>query len=154
MSMDVQGTTLFFIDPAAPTVVVEVACIRSFSGLSAAREESEETCLKDKARRYSAGMVNPGTASFLVNFDPAEPSHVLLHELFKAGTTVPWALAGSDGTVDPTAVDGEFVLPTSRTWWTFDGYVSDFPFEFSIGQKVQSTLAIRTSGFPELTAKV
>lgn len=152
-TLKAQGTSLWFIDPDAPTTPVEVACITSFSGLTASRDQTEVTCLQDPARRYEAGMANPGTATFGINFDPASASHKRLHELYVAGTSVPWALGASDGTAPPTITAGDFVLPTSRTWWTFDGYVSDFPFDFAIGGRVASTLGVQLSGFPEVVAK-
>lgn len=152
-TLKAQGTSLYFIDPDAPTTPVEVACITSFSGMTATRDQTEVTCLGDEARRFESGMLNPGTASFGINFDPADPSHSRLHELYVAGTSVEWALGASDGTADPTITTGEFTLPATRTWWTFAGYVSDFPFDFAIGGRVSSTLAIQLSGYPELTPK-
>lgn len=154
MSMKVQGTTLFFVDPDTDDIV-QVACITSFNGLTAARDQTDVTCLQDEGRRFEAGLLNPGAASFGIYFDPAEESHTRLHALYVAGTKLNWALAGSDGTAPPTSVDsaGEFVLPTTRTFWTFNGYLSDYPFEFAVGGRVASTIAIQLSGFPAIHPK-
>jgi len=38
MAKKTQGTTLYFIDPAAPTVVETVGCVTAISGITAARD--------------------------------------------------------------------------------------------------------------------
>ncbi|MDM3891735.1 phage tail tube protein [Pseudomonas promysalinigenes] len=48
-----------------------------------------------------------------------------------------------------TAVLGEaddFVLPPTRTWFLFDGYVSDFPFDFAANAAVTTAATIQRSG--------
>jgi hypothetical protein len=65
----------------------------------------------------------------------------------------------SDGTAAPTvhvdsAGDGEFVLPTTRSWITFQGFMNSFPFTFALDAPVQSTVGIQVSGDPTLTVKV
>lgn len=40
----------------------------------------------------------------------------------------------------------EFILPTNRTWLTFDGYVAGFPFNFSANSLVQSSVSLQRSG--------
>lgn len=42
--------------------------------------------------------------------------------------------------------ESDFVLPPSRTWFTFSGYVADFPFNFALNAVVASTVAIQRSG--------
>ena len=155
MAINAQGSSLFFIDPAAPTAVIEVGCIRSFDGLSANRDQNDVTCLRDLARRFEAGMLNPGAVTFEIHFDPADASHAKLHELFVSGTSIEWALGWADGavTIVPTATSGDFTIPTTRTFVTFDGYISDFPMSFPLGGKVTSTLTVQMSGMPELHVK-
>jgi hypothetical protein len=154
MSMKVQGTTLFFVDPDTDDIV-EVDCITSFNGLTASRDQTDVTCMQDEGRSFEPGLLNPGNANFGILFDSSKASHVRLHALYVAGTKLEWALAGSDGTAPPTSVDsgGDFVLPTTRTFWTFNGYLSDYPFDFAIGGRVASTIAIQLSGFPSIHAK-
>jgi hypothetical protein len=153
MSVKTQGTELWFINPATGEPV-KVGCVTTINGLTATRDQIETTCLDSAGREYVAGMPTPGAATFGINFDPADPSHVLLHDLYTEGTTLEWALGWSDGTADPTADTGGFVLPTSRTWLTFDGFVSDLPFDFSINAVVASSVSVQVSGFPLLTPKV
>lgn len=65
-------------------------------------------------------------------------------------TSVPTvAFTGDDGT-DAAAVaelgDGDFNLPKARTWFVFDGYVSDFPFDFAANAVVTTAVTIQRSG--------
>lgn len=154
MSLNVQGSNLWFRDPADDSIV-EVGCVTNLSGLTASRDQLDVTCISDEARRFEAGLLTPGAASFSINFDPADPSHVRLHELYRAGTTLDWALGLSDGTVAPTVIDtnGNFNVPPTRTWITFEGYVSDFPWDLTVGAKVTNALAIQISDFPVLHPK-
>ena len=42
--------------------------------------------------------------------------------------------------------DVDFVLPNTRTWFVFDGYVSDFPFDFAANTVVTTAATIQRSG--------
>lgn len=152
MAIKTQGTKLYFIDGSQ---VVQVGCVTSISGVSAARDQIEITCLEDLARSYESGMVTPGAVTFGVNFDPSDTSHVNLHSLYTSGETTSWAIGWSDGTADPDIdTDGEFTFPTTRTFLDFNGYISDLPFEFALSAVVTSSLTIQMSGFPQLIPKV
>lgn len=154
MSLNVQGSNLYFADPADDSIV-EVGCVTTLSGLTASRDQLDVTCISSAARIFEAGLLTPGAATFSINFDPSDASHVRLHELYRAGTTIDWALGLSDGTAPPTSLDsnGNFNLPTTRTFITFEGYVSDYPFDLAIGAKVASNLSVQVSDFPELHVK-
>lgn len=60
------------------------------------------------------------------------------------------ALTGGSGTGAAAAaiVDNEFdfQLPNTRTWFIFDGYVSDFPFDFAANTVVTTAATIQRSG--------
>lgn len=154
MSLNVQGSNLWFADPDTDAII-EVGCVTTLSGLTASRDQLDVTCISSPARVFEAGLLTPGAATFSINFDPSDESHVRLHELYRLGTTLKWALGLSDGTAPPTSIDsaGEFVFPTTRTFIAFNGYVSDYPFDLAVGAKVASNLAIQVSDFPELHVK-
>ena len=152
MAVKTQGTELYFLDPDTDAVV-EVGCVTTITGLTAARDQIETTCLDSNARTYEAGMATPGAASFTINADPNDPSHVRLHELYVAGTKVDWALGWSDGTAAPTVDSNGLVLPATRSWINFNGYVSDFPFDFALNAVVTSNLSVQVSDFPVWTPK-
>lgn len=160
MSVKTQGTELWFLDPVGPAVV-KVGCVTTINGLTAARDQIETTCLDSDARTYEAGMATPGTATFGINFDPADESHVRLHELYRQGTKVEWALGWSDFIPGPPAdgppptagTEEDFNLPGTRSWIAFNGYVSDLPFDFALNAVVASTVSVQVSDFPILVPK-
>lgn len=154
MAVKTQGTMLYFVDPYDNSIV-KVGCPTNISGLDVSRDQIEKTCLDSDAREYESGMPTPGTASFTIYADPDDPSHIRLHELYREGDNLNWAIGWSDGNQPPTVdSDGEFSGPTSRSWLTFNGYISSFPFEFASGSLVSSNLSVQVSGFPEWIPKV
>jgi hypothetical protein len=60
------------------------------------------------------------------------------------------ALSGGAGSgATATAVvstEVDFILPPTRTWFVFDGYVSDFPFDFAANTVVTTAATIQRSG--------
>lgn len=152
MAVKTQGTQLYLIDPADDSVIT-VGCITSISGINAARDQIETTCLDSAARTYVAGLASPGAAQFSINFDPDDQTHIRLHELYVAGEDLQWTLGWSDGVAPPTVLTEEFVLPSTRTWISFDGFLSDVTFDFSLNSVVASQVSVQVSGFPVVTPK-
>lgn len=150
-----QGTDLYAIDPADGSVLV-VGCPTSIDGIDTSIDQLETTCLNSLARTYEAGLATPGTATFGINIDPKDPSHLRLHQLKIAGTTLKWAIGWSEDPGTPPTVttdsDGEyvFVTPTSRSWLLFEGFMNSYPFSFGLNAQVTSTVGIQVSGEPEL----
>jgi Phage tail tube, TTP, lambda-like len=155
MALLTQGTELFFVDPEDFSIV-EVGCVTTLTGITTPREQIEVTCLDSTGREYVPGLAAPGTATFTINFDPQDPSHVRLHELFEDATitTVEWAVGFSDGTAAPTSADSSgIVTPTTRTWLLFAGYLNDFPFDVALNSVVTNNIGIQISGRPVLLVK-
>lgn len=152
MAKRTQGTDLYVIDPADDSII-NVGCVTSIDGIDTTVEQVETTCLSEQARSYIAGLATPGTATFGINTDPEDESHVRLHQLKVAGTTLQWAIGWSEspGTA-PTGVNsaGNFVLPDARSWLTFEGFMNSYPFSFAQNSVVQSTVGIQVSGEPVL----
>lgn len=155
MAVKTQGTDLYVIDPVGD-VVLKVGCVTSIDGIDTALDQIETTCLEATARTYEAGLATPGTASFGINVDPKDGSHLRLHQLKVQGTTLRWALGWSeDPGVAPTRdTSGGFILPSSRSWLEFEGFMNSFPFTFAQNSVVQSTVGIQVSGEPVLTPAV
>lgn len=156
MAILAQGTKIYFIDPADDSVVA-VDCATTFTPGGNPADQIETTCLEDFDRSYLAGLRTPGQASMTVNADPANASHVRLHQLSEANPAdvLQWAVGWSDGTAVPTVdSQGDFSLPTSRTWFTFSGYISDFPFDFAANTVVTSAITIQRSGGSNWQVKV
>ena len=158
MAIKTQGTDLYAINPN-DGALIDVGCITSISGVDTAIEQIETTCLNAQARTYIAGLATPGDATFGIQTDPSDPNHILLHQLKTQGAMIQWAIGWSDGTAVPTvgtdsAGDDIFTLPTTRSWLTFEGYISAFPFTFDLNAVVTSEVGIQISGDPVLTPKV
>jgi hypothetical protein len=155
--MKVQGTELYVIDPGDSdgNPVLDVGCLTELNPGDGSVDENETTCLADLAKTFEPGLEDPGEGAFAMQFDPANPVHVRLHQLKKQGVVLKWAIGWSDGTgIQPTADSaGEFVLPNTRSWLTFDGYMKSFPFQFARGQQVNAPVALRLSGEQVLTPK-
>lgn len=150
-----KGTSLYFIDPDT-CAVVEVGCITSFDGLDVPIDQVETTCLQDLVRSYMSGLGTPGTATFGINFDPQDPSHIRLQEIKASGSpTMFWAVAWGDGTAAPVAGSPcDFdTFPTTRTYIEFEGFINSFSFSFALNSAVTSTVGIQVSGDPTLHPK-
>lgn len=157
MAILAQGTQVYFIDPDT-SVITPVVCATTFSPGGNPSDQIETTCLEDSDRSYLPGLRTPGQSSLGINADPANASHIRLHALSQSNPSpvLQWAIGWSDGTAAPTSVNsaGDFVLPNTRTWYTFEGYVSDFPFDFAQNTVVTSAVTIQRSGVSVWTPKV
>lgn len=149
-----KGTVLYTIDPADDSVLI-VGCATAIDGIDTTLPQLQTTCLSDLAHTYVAGLAEPGTATFTINFDPEDASHIRLHALKVAGTTLPWAVGIGVGAAPTVAVDsagdGSFVLPSTRAWITFDGFMNSYPFTFALNALITSTVGIQISGEPTVT---
>jgi len=158
--MKTIGTDLYAIDPLT-FAILAVGCFTSLDGIDTTLAQIDVTCMQSTAREYEAGLAEPGSATFGLNIDVQNAAHIRLHQLKKSGTKLLWAVGWGDGVVPPTVepapgTDGvrDFVLPESRTWLTFDGYMNSFPFAFALGDVVKSTVGIQVSGDIGLIPKV
>ena len=160
MSVLTQGTQIYFIDPDFDSNgpgVREVECATTFTPGGNPADQIEDTCLSDTSRSYKPGLRTPGQATLGLNADPENESHVRLHQLSETdpSPTLKWAVGWADGTSVPTLdSSGDFELPTDRTWFVFEGYVSDFPFDFAANTVVTTQAAIQRSGGSAWVRKV
>ncbi|NMY89826.1 phage tail tube protein [Pseudomonas oryzihabitans] len=162
MAMLTQGTQIFALVPPSTgtgkNTVMEIEGVTAFNPGGNPADQIDTTTLKDQDRTFEKGLRTPGSASMTIQADATKASHVRLHELSQAAgkNTVRWVVGFSDGPKDdkgaPTAVptantDGtDFVLPTTRTWFIFDGYVSDFPFDFATNSVVSTAATVQRTG--------
>ena len=80
-------------------------------------------------------------------------SHVRLYQLYeqRPSPKLAFAVGWSDGfdvapTVAAAPAAPDFVLPQTRTWYMFEGYISVYPFSFEQNSVVSSAITIRRSG--------
>lgn len=151
MSVVTQGTQLYVL---ANGVVSEIECITAFSPGGSPADQIDDTCLSERnTRKYKKGLRTPGQATATLNADPTNASHLMLSNMAESNdqSDVTFAVGWSDGESEPAAgtgpgsVDG-LVLPPDRTWYVFNGYVSDFPFDFQGNTVVQTSATIQRSG--------
>jgi hypothetical protein len=148
-----QGTEIFYIDPEYDSNgagIREVECATNFVPGGNPSDQIEVTCLEETSRTYIAGLRTPGQAQITINADPAIEGHVRLSQLANEDPSpvLKFAIGWSDGT-SPPALDtdeADFSLPTDRTWYVFEGYVADFPFDMSLNTAVTSQIPIQRSG--------
>lgn len=157
-----QGSQVYALVPTvadpAELEVLAIACATAFNPGGSPADQIETTCLEESDRSYLPGLRTPGAASLTLNFDPREPSHVRLFELSQMNPSpvLDWALGWSDGKdIPPTvAVAGDaFELPATRTWFAYQGYLSDVPFDLAANTVVTSTVTIQRSGAASLIPK-
>lgn len=156
MSILTQGTQVFMIDPDDPMTVVKIPGVTALNPGGNPRDQIEDTDLEDTtSRKYKKGLGTPGQASMTVNADPQKPAHVRLYELANddQDRNIQFVVGMSDGTEPPTVADGAFTLPTTRSWFGFEGYVSDFPMDFATNSVVSSQVSIQRSGGGAWTKK-
>lgn len=158
MSVLTQGTQVYALVPteADPSIfeVLNVECPTEFDPGTATADQIEDTCLDETdSRTYKRGLRSPSEATLTINADPRNASHVRLFELSQGDNqNIKWAIGWADGKdIAPTAVqdsngDYDFNLPTGRTWYVFEGYISDFPFSFEVNSVVSSAITIQRSG--------
>lgn len=147
MAVRTQGTDLYFQDPDTGEIL-SAGCITSIDGIDTTIEQVETTCLNENARTYIAGLATPGTATFGINTDLKDSNHLRLLELKQTGVTIQWAIGWSEspGTPPTDFTSAGWVLPTSRSWLTFEGFMNSFPFSFALNSVVTSTIGIQVSG--------
>lgn len=153
MALKTQKTAVWFrkLD-GSDYSLVKVGKATSVGGLSAARSQIPVTDLEDETdEQYIAGLRAPGAMSVALNYDTAETSHEDLEGLYDTGEKVLWIVGLSDGapayaapTVDEDT--GVVTYPTSRTFISFDGFISDFPLEAGANDAVRSTMTVQRSG--------
>ncbi|AXA66751.1 phage tail tube protein [Pseudomonas oryzihabitans] len=67
---------------------------------------------------------------------------------YTSAPTIAFSGGAGTGAAATAAVSSEadFNLPASRTWFVFEGYVSDFPFDFAANSVVSTAATIQRSG--------
>ena len=163
MAKKTQGSDLFALlpvldssgEPTAVREVVKIGCITNFNGGDNTADQIDISCLSGRSRRFLKGLRSAGQATFNINADPTDASHIRLHTAFEsddeAYDEISFTLGWSDGSAAPTAAqnsdgDYEFNYPSTRTWYTINGYVANFPFDFQQNTVVQTNVSIQKSG--------
>lgn len=150
MSKLTKGTQIYFLDDTTATpAIVKVECATSFNPGGDPAGEIDDTCLDSETMEYKAGMRDPGSATLGIRPDPNSESHFTMFTISRLdpSPSLKWFVGWSDGTDAPTLdVDGNVVLPDTRTWVTMPGYISDYPFDFQVNALVTGDVTIKRTG--------
>ena len=141
-----QGTEIFFIDPSTPTAFFTMECPTSVSKSGGARNMIEILCLNSNDPEFRPGSRTATTFSVPFALVPTAESHQALFDLEESGVVVPFLIALSDGTADPTVTGGEFTAPTGRSSLGFDAVIEDVAIDIATNDVVRGTLTLRQSG--------
>jgi hypothetical protein len=156
MSKLTQGTQIYVIHPDTEAVV-EVDCATTFNPGGNPADQLDDTCLSDTTASFKPGLRKPTAATIGLRPDPSNTTHTAMHGWSQRdpSPTLKWAVGWSDGIDVVPTVDsnGNFNLPTTRTWYTFEGYIADFPFDFAGNALVESTVTVQRTGASTWTAK-
>lgn len=132
-----QGLKLQLGSVASPQTFSNVANIAGIQGLnSGSTSEIDITNFDSTAREFLRGFTDGGSVTINVNFDPDQATHQTLYDLYRTGETRQWRVLLSNA---------------SATYFEFDAYVSQFPFDFGLDDAVRSTVTLRLSGGTSLT---
>lgn len=149
MASKTQGGRLYAIDPANDAVV-PITRLTNFQSGDQAASEIDDTDFDDEIYFSKLrGLSEPGAATFDLNVTPSDASHALLYSLRVSTSQVPgkFVFGWSDGTSAPTVdSNGNFNLPTDRTWYEFGGFVSNFPFSHEVNSIVKTAVSIVKEG--------
>lgn len=155
MSILTQGTQVYVLDPgisgAGPLTVLEIEHVTAFNPGGNPADQIDDTPLSERnSKKFKRGLRTPGQASLTISADPCNASHLRLHQMSESDSDQPlkWAVGWSDGKDAPTlnTAGDDFELPEDRTWFLFEGFVSDFPFDFAGNTVVTTAAAVQRSG--------
>ena len=143
MALKTKGTQLWF--KKDDSTLVEIV-IKGVTGLGGGRDNIDITNLMSDERENLAGFATPDAIAIPVDWDPSNTSHRDLRVLYDSGETVQWYIGASDGIAPPTISAGVVTKPTTRSWMSFSGYVSNYPIDAAVNDAYRSPVTLQRSG--------
>ncbi len=124
----------------SPSVFTNISNVTTINESGAQRSEIDVTNLDSTAMEYAPGLVDFGSMTFEVNWDPLEATHVTLDSIFLSGAVRDWRITESPRVTPPT---GETTY--------FKGYVSALTKTRAVNQVVKASVTIRVTGATNIT---
>lgn len=117
-----NGSKLYAVINGA---IVRVQCISAMDLGQDSFGKIDASCLDDDHKSYDRGVTDPGEGSITIQLDDTNTSHATLLQLAESGTKTDWYI-GSPSATDEPELDssGDVILPETRTWLTFEGYLN------------------------------
>lgn len=136
------GTKIAMYDdpPVTPVDVVEVL---SISGPDMENEAIDVTNqdTTGRVREFIGGLVNPGTLTFDINYQPAIATHGNatdgLFSVFSAGSTRQWDLIFTD---------------TTNTTYRFNAFIQNFVPDASVENQLTASITLKLTSKPTFQA--
>lgn len=130
-----KGTTMKIGDGASPEVFATVGQVRSISG------PTTKATVQDVTSHSTAGnwmeklavLIDPGTLSFPINFDPLDATH--------AFATGMW-----DDMVALTLRAWQTIFPASMGTLAYDAYITSHGFDAPVDNVLQANIELTISG--------
>ncbi|MEN8380784.1 phage tail tube protein [Acinetobacter radioresistens] len=123
MAIRTQGTSIFISDG---TTITELGCITALDFGSDSVSRIDNTCLQEtKSKAYISGLSDPGEGSITFNVDEEDASHLKLLEWADDRTELTFYIGASGSTDKPTISTGTVSVPTTRSFWTFQGNLAN-----------------------------
>lgn len=149
MEIKTQGSELYLLDTDG-AAVLKIECINSFEGLGGSAGDIDVTCFDDlNSRRFLTGLIDNGTATFGMAYDPTSTAQQKLAGI-AGGGLYKWAIGLSDGYgLAPTYDAGpppDFVFPSGRTYFTFEASVQQFQRSAAVDDVWRISVSLRVSG--------
>ena len=152
MSLSAQGTHIYFVDELG--ALHTLFCPTGVTIPRATKENIDVTCLSDQDRKFKAGMGTPPTLTITAFFDPQQASHKYLWDAQESRENLVFIVGASDGTAAPTVdTAGDVTLPTTRSFFTFEGYIQDTPLDAQLGAEYSIQFIVQMSGNSTLVPK-
>lgn len=137
-AMHAFGTRLERGDGASPEEFEEIAEVTNISGPSMERETYDSTHhgQADNYRQFIGGLVDPGSVSIDVNYNPSVHDVLVddLSDCLPRNYRIVWVNCGQD-----------------IAEWSFEGIMTGFEPTAPVDDKASATMEIKVSGKPEIT---
>jgi hypothetical protein len=147
-TFETKGTHLYFINDDEDEIL-RLTCPTGITGIAGGtKDKIDVTCLDNVTpfRQYVGGFADPSEVSVPFVLYDGDASQAELLALKQSGRVVQWLVGLSDATTAPTLSSDYMVIPTGRTTFTFDGYVSNVTFDMAVNEVVRGNLTIQPSG--------
>lgn len=144
--MRTVNTNLYVIDD---TTVHDIQC-NAIDGIGATRSVTEIQTLQQESAMMVAGSMQPGSSSFTIYLHNSD-AQLALYDLYKSAKTVTFVVGLQDGTAAP--VDADDLDQLERSWIRYQGFITDFPFNFAVNSAVECTITVQLQEAPDYFPK-
>lgn len=152
--LETKGMAVYALIDGA---IEKFECLNNIETGSDSVDRQDVTCYEDEFRRFKTGMAQAGEGTLGFQLDDENPTHTRIIQLADEGLSdiqFIFAMKNGPASAVPTVEDGELVLPTTRTWFTFTGDLSNPTPAFELGGVVTYTVTIQRNSKLKYIPKV